>query len=458
MAIYKISDKTYNIYVKLKSLKISKETDMKKTLRSSVSLILAVLMLVSVFAIPASAEKYAGGNEYKQYRSVLTIGTSMIRGYGIGPYDTYTLKTAHGFDGNAPDYVAKAVGADRENCYLAAIAGETVTMPLWLLGLTDPTDDYLYNVNKDHRNVRYDQRLKPVFGKDVGGRGFSFKELTDSAELIIIELGLGDTWFRGKECAVQEMTRTAEPLYAAGVLVEQINEGFAYFKSRFPMLLDYIKENNPNAEVVLVGTSNSLDGVKISDLSLLPVGNAMDVLFDSLNAYIKKEAKEYGYKYADISDTEMRVKDKDLTITDLRFLLNMEYNLHPSDDGVKYMAQQILDQLRADKLANLELSKAASVKSVLLDAKSVKDFSFDPVTKELTVSCGTGTAKVLTVTYVGENGATYVSTYNLKWSDDNGYTSNKPLTAIVAGRLGTNVLSRTFAFFQSIGSFFKNLF
>lgn len=426
----------------------------KKAFRNTISLALALVMLVGLVAMPASAEK--SDSPYKQFDSMLTIGTSMIRGYGVGPYDTYDETTIHGFEGNAPYYVANAVGVDKENSYLAAFAGCTITMPLWLLGLADPAEDFMYNYSADHRDVRYGQRIMNTFGADVGGKGESFKEKLDSSELIVIELGLGDTMFRAREVLFQ-MARDGDTDTADIEFIKQLKDGFEYFKQRFPDLLDYIDDNNPDAEVVIVGTANSLSGMKLTNLSLIPIGNEMDIIYLALNTYLKNTAQERGYKFADITGTEMRAKDEHLPLINLKFLQQMEYYMHPSDDGIQYITKQILGELKADKPIGIELGSAKSVKSVLVDAKDVKNYSFDADTHTLTVNVDYETAKLMTVTYVGANGATYSATYKLSYGD-NGYTAKKTISAIVAGPIMTNALTATFSFFRNIGNLFKGLF
>ena len=428
----------------------------KKAFRKAISLMLALVMITGIMAVPAAADKSAGSTEYGQYDSMLTIGTSMIRGYGVGPYDTYDLSTVHGFEGNAPYYVADALGVKSEDTYLAAFAGCTVTMPLWLLGLADPTEDFMYNYSADHRDVRYGQRIMNTFGADVGGTGYSFKKVLDSTDLIIMELGLGDTIFRAREVLFQ-MAREGDIDTVDIEVVKQFKEGFEYFKQRFPDLLDYIKENNPEAEVVIVGTANSLSGIRLTNLGIIPVGNELDIAYLTLNSYLKKTAQEYGYKYADISGTEMRAKKEHLPIVSLEFLQQMEYYMHPSDDGIQYITNQILKQLKADKKIDIDLSSAKSVSSVLVDAKDTKNFAFDAAAHTLTISVKDSSAKLMTVTYVGANGATYSATYKLSCGD-NGYTAKRIMSAIVAGPITTNALTAAFSFFRNIGNLFKGLF
>ena len=438
---------------------------MKKgyTFRSFLCLLLAAGMFVSLLAVPASADKGDGDPGYRQFRSMLTLGTSMIRGYGVGAYDDYDLSTIHGFEGNAPYYVGQAVGANFEETYLAASAGETVTMPLWLLGLADPTEDYLYNVDSYHRNARYNSRLLPYFGKDIGGgdQAYSFSELIGNTELILIELGLGETVFTAKEVAMAELdSEDGSVLSAAGLLIERLFDGFAYFQSRFPVLLDYIKENNPNAEVVLVGCANPAGGLSITDEDFLPVGSALNVLFDSLNAYIKQEADIYDYKYADISDAEMRATEAELSVTNEEFLSRLDYYLHPSDEGIQYMTRQILNQLKAEPLSDqirIDLGAVKSVKSVLADEKAVKDYSFDPQTHTLTLPKRLNKAKSVLVTAEGMNGKTHLATYLID-HDKDGASTYRLYSTVDAERTVSNAVNQVFSVVKTVGNALKGLF
>ena len=79
-----------------------------------------------------------------------------------------------------------------------------------------------------------------------------------------------------------------------------------------------------------------------SKAELVPVGRAADVMVASLNSYMKQQAATLGYKYADVTQTPI---DDTVPFADPTFFDEIVKDCHPTLEGHKYIANQIIAQL-----------------------------------------------------------------------------------------------------------------
>ena len=162
------------------------------------------------------------------------------------------------------------------------------------------------------------------------------------ADLCSVALGLNDIF-------LYAMKQTAAELNNLNLVTEvteflrYMNIGQNAFKTNWAPMINAIKRYNPNIQIVVVGMYNPFGKVKaFSKAELVPVGRAADVMVASLNSYMKQQAATLGYKYADVTQTPI---DDTVPFADPTFFDEIVKDCHPTLEGHKYMANQIIAQL-----------------------------------------------------------------------------------------------------------------
>ena len=330
------------------------------------ALLLAVVMLGGLFAISAQA---ANASNVKQYNHYVCIGDSIAAGYGSYARDVRGLVTV-------PEayhsHVANATGAAFQSL---ANTGMRTVEALWLLddnysksqeasnlramyfngmhdylywmagrtSTTDPGDpkyadpDSVYYIRPGTREA-----LMGYYG-EYGLKHF-FRDNVAASDLVTVALGLNDVF-------LYAMKMTAAELDNPGMnLVTEVTEYLRYmtigenaFKSNWAPLINAIKKYSPNADIVVVGMYNPFSKVKaFSEAELVSVGRAADLVVRRLNSYMQQQASTLGYKYADVTATEI---DDTVPFFDSTFFDEIVKDCHPTVAGHKYIADQILAQL-----------------------------------------------------------------------------------------------------------------
>ncbi len=333
------------------------------------ALLLAVVMLGGLLIVGAQA---ANMSNVKQYKHYVCIGDSIAAGYGSYGRDV------RGFEIVPAAYhslVANATGASVAS--LAHTGMRTVEVR-WLLDDTysasqeakdlramyfNGLHDVLYwmDMKKNDPNnpdiARYADKnseyyirpntratLEPYCKDGALGFKYYFRQNIINADLCTVALGLNDIF-------LYAMKQTAAELDNPGMnIVTEVTEFLRYmnigqsaFKSNWAPLINKIKEYNPNIEIVVVGMYNPFGKVKaFSSAELVPVGKAADLMVNALNSYMKDNAAKLGYKYADVTKTEI---DDTVPFADPTFFDEIVKDCHPTEAGHKYMAEQIIAQL-----------------------------------------------------------------------------------------------------------------
>ncbi len=333
------------------------------------ALLLAVVMLGGLFAMSAQAATMAN---VKQYHHYVCIGDSIAAGYGSYARD------ARGFV-TVPEayhsHVANATGATVQS--LAHTGMRTVEVR-WLLddaysaskeasdlramyfnGLHDilnwmemtkknPNDPLLarYADPDSEYYIRPGTREALAPYCSAGAFGFKnfFRQNIGKADLCTVALGLNDIF-------LYAMKQTAAQLDDPGMnLVKEVAEFLKYmtigetaFKNNWAPLINAIKSYNKNIDIVVVGMYNPFGKVKaFTQAELVPVGRAADLMVARLNSYMKSQASVLGYKYADVTATEI---DDTVPFIDPTFFDEIVKDCHPTEAGHKYIAEQIVAQL-----------------------------------------------------------------------------------------------------------------
>ena len=347
-----------------------------------IALFLAVLMTASLLAVPsygaeAQEDPYAILKEGTGY---VAIGDSFTRGYGAGEHwqdqiylnDTYGNFNCRNVDGSYPNRIAEAFGLNAPDdirdtsAKLWTVAHDAVSTAymLDLLGIDDGFRDDEFTYQDEPMLKRYATDLQ-YFGDPLSytidgnaaygqtGEIMSIRELLKNASLITLGVGQTDVIYKAQIFGLNTLDLNDTASLPAGVahIVELLYQYFDYWKDAYLLLLDFIKENNPDAKVVLVGTMNPIKNATITDDVALPIGNAINIIMDLMNAYTKQCACKYGYMFVDISDVETPSVATQMSIGHILSISDsIEYALvaHPTPKGYGQIADKIISAVKQD--------------------------------------------------------------------------------------------------------------
>ena len=349
----------------------------KKILAVCLAVLMAASLLVPVFASETQDDPYASLKEGTGY---VAIGDSFTRGYGASDHwqdqiylsDTYGNFNCRNVDGAYPKRVADAFGlyspddirdTDGKMWPIAHDAVSTAYM-LDLLGIDDGFRDEEFTYDDTRMKERYQTDLR-YYGDPLSltldgqsaygqtGEIMSIRELISNASLITLEVGQTDVIYKAQIFGLNKMDLSDVSGIPAGVanIVKLLYRYFDYWKGAYPLLLDFIKENNPDAEVILVGTLNPIKDATITDDIALPIGNALNIIMDTMNAMTRNYARQYGYTFVDISDVETPAAATTMSISHILSISDpIEYGLiaHPTPKGYEQIAERVIKAVEDD--------------------------------------------------------------------------------------------------------------
>ena len=434
---------------------------MKKSIRSTIALVLALLIAASGCVAAFAADKPAV-RQYGKEGGYLAIGDSISRGCGAegfyigrdgeylpkgeGQYGEYDLRNVQGC---VPYQVAQAVGCtapmdmtDQDATYWPfTFPGMTTAVTLDLLGVDDGFSDTKLNYAYYKDMLEYfgyegsldGVRDGDVYDPETCGKCGNIIELIQRADLITVQLGMCDIFYRAYRVvsnggmladglkfdlssadAIKKLVSTA---------VSEMYFGYDYWKTHYTMLLDKILELNPDATVVMVGAFNVVNQLTITDDLMAPIGTAFTAITANMNKYFRKWAKEYDVLFADVTNTETQAAENDWSVLG-DFKSNTFTGTHPTQKGYDYMTRQILDQLvEKEKTSNIvvDLGRFDRVDYVLVNGVAVRNYTMDGFV--LTVPYVAAIANNLTVGVKNDDGTVSVQTYQLVYHAKEGYTA-----------------------------------
>lgn len=352
----------------------------------NLSKILAVFLAVVITALPLGVLSFAAESQDDPYASLkegigyVAIGDSFTRGYGAGDNwqdqiylnDTYGNFNCRNVDGSYPNRIAEAFGfyapddirdTDAKLWPVAHDAVSTAYM-LDLLGIDDGFRDDEFTYQDAPMLRRYAADLQ-YFGDPASytidgtstygetGEVMSIREMIKNAGLITLGVGQTDVIYKAQIFGLNKLDMSDTASLPSGIanIVKLLYKYFDYWKDAYPLLLDYIKENNPDAKVVLVGTMNPIKNATLSDDVALPIGNAINIIMDLMNAYTRQCALKYGYMFVDISDVETPSVATQMSIGQILSISDpIEYALvaHPTPKGYSQIAEKIIAAVNKD--------------------------------------------------------------------------------------------------------------
>lgn len=436
---------------------------MKKNINKVLAIVLTLVMAAAC-VMPAFAATADTVVQYGKQNGYLAIGDSISRGCGCdgfykdkngvvyggegGQYDLYEMRNV---EGALPYLVAQAVGCtapvdmtDSNATYWPfCYPGMTTAVTMDLLGIEDNFKDTALDYPYYDSMLKYfgyegsfdGVREKDKYVEGECGLCGNIIDLIENVDLITLQLGMCDVFYRayriatkggfladGWSAAIQNIDSLAEVVKTA---VGEIKNGYEYWKEYYPVLLKFIREHNPDATIVVVGAFNVVNELTILDETMLPIGNIVSTITDSMNRLYKKWAKQYGAVYADVSNTEVQAAEKDWSLLG-DFIDNTFTGTHPTQIGYNYMARQILSVLpekEETKNIRVDLGRYDKVDYVLVNGIMTKNYTMDGFILDIPYSGPL--ANCLVIGVKNDDGTVAVQNYQLTYSFKTGYSAKR---------------------------------
>jgi len=189
------------------------------------------------------------------------------------------------------------------------------------------------------------------------------KKYDIKAGFISIGLGQTDVIYKAQLYGLNVLDLSDYASLPAGIanIGKLLNQYFNYYKKAYPMLLDYIKEINPDAKVVLVSTMNPIEHATATDDFAIQIGCLINGIMDTMNSFIKDCALRYGYMYVDITEVETPSSATTMSLEHIFGITDStEYALiaHPTTKGYTQIAQKVItavkNELQKDSINSVQ--------------------------------------------------------------------------------------------------------
>ena len=318
-----------------------------KTVRSILSLLLALAMLASLGTCLAAQKDYSG------YEYYVSLGDSIANGIGENNVENkYMYRTP----GAYPDRIAKATGA-----YLSQLGCggmRTVELRACLEDDYVMPDEYANNftrakVAEIRRFYRPAVAAADLITLNIGANDVATYALL-RARAVLAEAGvslgaiaLAESGAADQTDALSRLLALAKRLggyvSAVNAAISGLTEGYARFAQNFDAIISDIYALNPDVTLLVAGFYNPFSELKISDDSLLELGRAADGIIAALNRQLQYGSKYAGkYIYVDIFGVQSLAAKRGDSITDEGFFSAVELDVHPSNEGQAEIAERFL--------------------------------------------------------------------------------------------------------------------
>ena len=458
-----------------------------KSLEKIIAVMLSLLMAMSVLVIAVSADDANTVPQYGKAGGYLAIGDSIGRGCGAdgfyldrdkaadgGQYDLYELRNV---EGCYPYLVAQAVGCTAPS----DITDPNATYwPLTYPGMTTAVAMDVFGFDDDYTDTKlnyayYDDVLKyfGYEGSSVGANGEEYVagkcglcgncvELAKNADLITVELGMCDIFYRAYRIISEggfladglsfDLSSPEKIIDLVKTAIELMYEGYDNWQTWYPVLISNLKELNPDATIVMVGSFNLVNQMTINEEYYIPIGTAFSTITDSMNKQYEAWADELGVLYANVENTETLATESDWTLLDDFMEGNNSFpGSHPSQNGHDYMARQILSTLTVKEPTTdiiIDIGRFESIDYILVNGCPI--YKYEVNDHILTVLYNGKDATNVTIGIVNEDRTVAVQTYDLSY-ENGGYVAYRVY--------GTNDFEGSIKkFLNAIKNIFQKLF
>ena len=351
-----------------------------KRMKVVLSLLLALCTAVAMVLPSYAADTDSKAKSGKDYKTVTVIGDSLATGYMIQNRDGTYVEHTHGKRIRAAwtSRVADSVNATVYNNYAREGSGTNE-----ILRLLDPDyepEAYFREVSdrvvekyfdgeaefaKAQKQVRKDIQNSDLILLNCGSNDLFATVNTVLRKLMNNELD--SVKAQAKRKALLQLNDTVNALLAEGqpakawatayqvlstinmaddaveALLECATRGYLNFQKNWGRIAKTIHDINPDAQVVVISLFNGTQGLGALPGTNVSLGNALDPVFDGMNARIVScNAVHNYYRYIDIT----KVEHPDWP--DLKTMLSgdmygyMMLCTHPTRDGHKWIANKVL--------------------------------------------------------------------------------------------------------------------
>ena len=310
---------------------------MKRVTKKIISVVLAVMMMVSVLSVASSAATKKTVGTYKVY---LDLGDSISTGFSLKGYNR--AKHWSETKGSYPSYISDWVGAKKSYWY--SQDGFRTSEIRQLLD-TDYSGDLMTDAElpKNTENYWNSTTLKKYRS--------AYRKAVKKADIITLNIGFNDIWYPiiymahtlGLEDGETDYAQLIKNYALLGVEATQaMYQELAEFYVNYAAIVNTIYELNPDVTLVTLSTYNPTAGWSLPAENGVPFGKATTPIYVAMNAYKKMFENTYdNYYYVDVDDVEVRTA----TFPGL----GNGFDPHPTEAGHKWMAKQILKVLPAKK-------------------------------------------------------------------------------------------------------------
>ena len=319
--------------------------------RRLMAVLLTLVMLFGILSVGANA---ATMDNVRHYDTYVCLGDSIAEGFGPDNPDYVGLKRVpfayHSF-------VADAVTAD--NFYPMARPGGSTSEVLYFLDNTVAYDSSYFRIPLEQEaaealrvQIRDVVKKADLITLNVGSNDLFTTSLFAVAAVLYADTEIPEDVqkmidnYGDYGQVFQELILRANKLGRLPEVIRTFSETFtaAYqqFRTNWNLICKSIYELNPDVTLVAVGFFNPVKSLRLSGNSM-EIGQMMDSIALMMNTFVRYHA-DYSrqYLYADVYDTECY---KLLPVDDPNFAATMVPNVHPTHDGHRFMAEQIVKVL-----------------------------------------------------------------------------------------------------------------
>ena len=347
---------------------------MRKTATRLLTMLLAVMLLVSLLAVSGFAANV------KHYDTYTVLGDSIAAGYGLDTYPVPEPAILDGtrVEGSYADLVGKAVGCTTFNNM--AHCGNRAVDINFLVNPESNGDELTiyYLASALSLDVTTEEGLANAAAVLAQERAKTQQAVKD-ADLITINCGSNDSLTYAftiygivhanddpNEAAsaaermerlgkipligptLQSLSSMSQTLQFVAELKTYMDQGQEEFKQNWDELIAAIRKVNPTAKIVAVAMYNPFQTVTLTKNTTLPVGQLAWLSIQNLNNYMASESSmkdEYVVAYAPNPEVHEfpPLLDDNGSITP--FIESLRHGTHPNANGHAYMAEQIIKVL-----------------------------------------------------------------------------------------------------------------
>ena len=317
-------------------------------------MVLTIALIVTLTASAAAAAPAMGDYSDLGYQVYSCFGDSISAGFGLADYVSGE-KWRH-VEGSYPVMVADALGVKQYNSF--SLSGmRTVEMRMFL------EDDY-YGDKVTNHVMYYFVEDTDHTAECIEKERKMFRDGIRNSDLISLQLGFNDVWFtmlgtaqmlgRGEVYtgvddaqdafadsvdqlgfgkALKDAIDTLEtivglPTLLPTIILSGVQAKQQYFEN-YETIVDEIYELNPDITIAAIGYYNPVKTLRLGRSQGL-----LDLDFGQMNDYLKElELDHENFYYVPVEETESR------------FDVTHDFDMHPTEKGHVYLAQQMLKTL-----------------------------------------------------------------------------------------------------------------